>query len=133
MGSISSERSASGKNALKIQDLDTDKGSNVQSAPMPATAGAAFELRGQYYPVSGDGIGMYVRFYDERGNPLNEAGERGDASSAGRLGGADKTWTPFAFRFETPRGAASMALWIHSFNRSVVEGFLDDLAIVPAQ
>ena len=41
-------------------------------------------------------------------------------------------WAPFEFAFDLPEGAASMDLWIHSFNAAQVVAFVDDLQIVPA-
>ena len=44
--------------------------------------------------------------------------------------GALSSTRPAALGFETPVETASLQVWIHSYAGSVVEGYLDDLAIV---
>jgi hypothetical protein len=133
MGSISDEQASSGKLSLKIVDQDTNRGSNIRSTRMPVAGAGAYELRGKVFPVSGDGVGLYVRAFDADGQVVSTRDDRGNEPSVGTVGGDSKQWEPFAFGFETPPGTASIEIWIHSYNGSEVEAYLDDLEIVPAE
>ncbi|MGI5820131.1 MAG: hypothetical protein ACOX9R_18760, partial [Armatimonadota bacterium] len=132
-GEITDEMAAVGERALKIIDDSDTRGSNVTSARITVDGTGSWLLRGQVHHVSGSGIGMYIRFYDEAGRQLNEADARGNIAAVGSLDGGVGEWAPFEFTFETPEGTASMELWIHSFNAARVTAFIDGLAIVPAQ
>ena len=133
LGSISSERAAVGENSLKITDESDAAGSSITSARIAVEGPGRWLLRGQVYHESGSGIGTYLRFFDTTGARLNEAtNERGDIAPVGSLEGPVGEWAPFEFAFDLPEGAASMDLWIHSFNAAQVVAFVDDLQIVPA-
>jgi len=129
MGALSTEQAAGGQYSLKITDASKTEGSSINSARIRADGAGAYELRGNYFPVSGDGVGMYVKYLDESGRVLNQD-DRGWLTSTGNLGGSEKRWAPFAFRFETPAETAALQIWIHSYTGSTVEGYLDDLEIV---
>ncbi|MFQ5809119.1 MAG: hypothetical protein ACE5JM_05825, partial [Armatimonadota bacterium] len=129
MGALSTEQASSGRHSLKVTDTSTTQGSNINSGRMPVAGAGSYELRGQYFPVSGDGVGMYVKYLDDGGRVINQD-ERGWVNTTGSLGGAERKWKPFAFGFEAPEETAFLQIWIHSFNGAVVEGYLDDLEIV---
>jgi hypothetical protein len=133
MGSISDEQAASGRFSLKIVDEDTNRGSNISSARVAVQGAGAYELRGQVFPVSGDGVGLYVRAFDADGQVVSARDERGNEPSVGSLGGDSQKWEPFAFRFETPADTASISVWIHSYNGAEVVAYVDDLEIVPVE
>ena len=131
MGRISRQESAGGSASLHIVDGATDRGSDISSALIPVAGPGAFEVRGQVLPVSGEGLGIYVRFLDEADRQLNEVtNEQGWIAPVLVLGGASGRWEPFAARFEAPGGTAYLQVWVHSMNGSVVEAYLDDLQIV---
>jgi hypothetical protein len=128
---VSDEQAASGTRSLKITDAIDGRGSSVHSARVPAEAEASYELRGKVFPVSGEGVGMYVRFLDADWQGIDPPGSETHAASVGTLGGSSQRWEDFAFRFTTPPGTAYMQVWIHSYNAAQVVAYLDDLAIVP--
>ena len=129
-GAVSAEQAATGTRSLKIVDTAADAGSNIISARMPVSEGANYEFRGKVFPVSGDGVGLYVRLFDRDRRLLNRVDARGNMPSIGTVGGADKAWKTFSFPFTTPNEAVSAQVWIHSYNASKVEAYLDDLEIV---
>lgn len=133
MASISDEQAASGQFSLKIVDQDTNRGSNTSSARVAVQGARAYELRGQVFPVSGEGIGLYVRAFNADGQVVSARDEQGNEPSIGTVGGDSAQWEPFAFRFETPPDTASISVWIHSYNGAEVEAYLDDLEIVPME
>ena len=133
LGAVSDEQASEGEFSLKIVDADETRGSNVSSNPMRAKAETRYILSGQYYGVSGDGIGMYMKYANKRRRLINETSGGGNIAPVGRLDGTGKEWKPFAFEFTTPAETASLHVWIHSFNASFAEGYIDDLKIAPAR
>ncbi|MGQ9729764.1 MAG: hypothetical protein ACUVX8_00695 [Candidatus Zipacnadales bacterium] len=133
MTRISEERAYSGRFSMKIVDTETTNGSNTTSARLPLAAKRKYMLTGQVFPVSGNGLGLYIKYYDAQGTQLNETDERGWISAIGSLGGESKRWEPFRFPFETPPGTEYVQIWIHSANSAVVEAYLDDLEVTDTQ
>ncbi len=131
-GEISDEIVAAGRYSLRIVDDSEERGSNITSARMPVDGAGSWLWRGRVYHVSGSGIGMYVRFYDATGSNITPMDERGWISPIGSLEGEVGEWAAFELPFETPEDAASMELWIHSFNAALVVAHLDDMEVVPA-
>jgi hypothetical protein len=129
LGEISADNPASGRFCLRIADPGPDQGSNVTSAALPARGPAPYVLTGKVRHVSGSGLGMYVRYYDAAGKMLNEVDSRGNMPSLATLSGAPGQWIDFRLPFTTPEGTVSMRLWIHSYNASEVEAYLDDLRV----
>lgn len=132
MSEVTDEMAAVGEQSLKVADETDESGSNVVSARFEAEAGQ-WTLRGKVRHVSGSGIGMYMRYYDDAGRRINEADERGHIGPVGSLEGEAGEWTDFEFGFEPPEGTARMDLWIHSYNAAVVTAFIDDLEVVPVE
>ena len=128
LGTLADDRASSGKRSLKITDASTTAGSNVTSARVAASPGPHV-LTGKVFRVSGDGLGMYVKFFDADGEQLNDANEKGWIESVGSLGGAIGRWADFSFPFEAPPRTARLEVWIHSYSSARIEAYLDDLAV----
>lgn len=128
IASISAERAISGKYALKISDFDTKSGSDVLMARLPIQKGA-YVVRGKIFPVSGKGIGLYVRVFDQEGNLV---GPNQDAAQVTLPSSSTGQWKPFDFAWVALDGAASVEFWIHSYNDAKVEAYIDDIAIAPS-
>lgn len=133
LGAIVTDGAASGTAALKITDHDRKAGSDVASATLRAAPDADYILRGKIRQISGDGLGLYLRFSDARRKSLNVSDANGGTPPAGTVKGTPGKWKPFALRFHTPPGTSRMQLWVHSFSVSETEALLDDLEIAPAQ
>lgn len=131
MGSLSTERAASGAASLRIRDRDPNLGSNIASARIPVAGSGPFVVRGKVFHASGTGIGLYVRCLDAQRTLLNPTDAAGNILPVGTLAGAEGKWEPFSFRFPTPPGTVFLQVWLHSFNRAQVDAYLDDLEIVP--
>ncbi len=122
---ITDERAASGKYSLKVVDTHPKNGSSVKSTRVPIEGAGVFELRGMLYPVSGSGLGMYVRVCDKDGRLVVS----GETFQKG-LGGSAKEWRPFRLPIYTPSDAATLEVWVHSYSHANVEAYLDDLRFV---
>jgi hypothetical protein len=125
ISSLSAEQAASGKASLKVADNSATEGSDVTAARVAVKGLGIFELRGRYCPISGEGLGLYVRVLDAGGQVLNP-----DDSHLSGLGGTGGQWRDFAFTFYTPPEAAFLEVWIHSYAAATVTGYLDDLQLV---
>jgi hypothetical protein len=119
------ERAASGEHSLHIVDAHEKNGSAVVSTPVEIEGAGIFELRGNHFPVSGSGLGMYVRAFDVEGEWIN-----GEESHIVGLGGSARKWRWFARRFYTSDAARSLQIWIHSYSHAHVDAYLDDLQLV---
>jgi len=131
MGSVVTDRAASGHASLQITDHDPLRGSDVSSARMAARPSTDYTLRGRIFQEKGDGLGMYLRFFDADRNSLNTPDARGNMPPIGTVKGTPGVWRPFALHFHTPPATSRMQLWIHSFSASQTDANLDDLTITP--
>jgi len=121
ISTLSTEQAASGKYSLKVVDKSSEHGSNVTATRTPIKGTGAFKLRGKYFPVSGSGLGIYVRVLDRDGKVIGA----GDSHLRG-LGGSQKQWQSFTGTLYTSEAAAFLELWIHSYGAAKVEAYLDD-------
>ena len=127
MGGISKERSFEGRYSLKISDNSSCDGSNISSAKISIQNPGEYRLIGKYFPLSGKGLGIYMKYYDANGKMLNTTSKCGYIRPIGSLGGASKQWEEFNFNFTIPKGTRHAVLWIHSYTTALVEGYLDDI------
>ncbi len=121
ISSVTDEKAASGTYSLKIVDNDAKAGSSVEATRVPFKGLGEVAIRGKIFPVSGGGLGVYVRQYDAKGELLS-----GESHVAG-LGGADGKWVPFMRTFYTLPDCAELGLWFHSYGAAKVTAYLDDL------
>lgn len=127
---ISAEKAAEGTNSLKIMDATTTNGSNVTSMPMAVQGEKEYTLSGQAFVVSGKGIGMYMKYYNDQGEQLNSNDGKGNIAPVGSIEAGRAKWEPFSYRFKTPAGTTKMTIWIHTYSAAQVEAYLDDLRVV---
>jgi len=126
---VSGARAHTGERSLHIVDASKERGSDVTSARVPVEPAARYVLRGAVLPVSGSGIGMYVRFYDAEGRSLTKADEKGNIAPLDTRPDTPGDWAGFEYPFETPPDAVALDVWIHSYSGAGVEAYLDDLGI----
>ena len=134
ISSICEDRAASGERCLKIADESKGRGSNVKSVRIDAGQARKFRVSGKSIRLSGSegGVGIYVRFYDEDGEMLNEQkGGKGHISPVLQVSEGQGEWQRFSTEFRAPEGTEKLQLWIHSFNAVKTSALLDDLRIEP--
>ena len=122
--SVSQEQAASGKSSLKVVDESEKAGSNATAGRVPVHGAGAFLLHGKVFPVSGNGLGIYVRVLDRDGQLIG----KGDEYQRGAPSDPKEKWAPFALSVYTPDNAAFLELWIHSYMAAKVTAYLDDFA-----
>lgn len=127
LATVSQERAATGRYSLKISD-DSDKdGSDVTSGSVPLKGPGYYTLRGKAFPVSGSGLGIYLRLLDRNGRKLS-GNEVLRSAPVGPVGG----WGPVTLEIEAPATAAFAQVWIHSYGSARVTAYLDDFQFVKA-
>ncbi len=129
MGAITGEKAFSGRNALNINDQDDKKGSNVSSGKIYAVGKTKYEIFGKCLITEGDGFGIYIKFFDENDNMLNEKDDKNNIASLLTLKKVSDKWEDFNAQFETPAGCRYMIIWMHTFNSSKINLFLDELNV----
>ena len=133
MTTLSTEQAASGKCSMKVVDTSATQGSSAFSSLFRMVAGQRYELRGKSYGVSGDGLGVITRFYNQHDRQLDLPDDQVRLAGTVFLGGTEKRWTPFAKSFTAPAGTQFGRVWIHSLNAATVEAYLDDLEVVEVE
>lgn len=118
-----------GKLGLRITDEDTVGGSSVLSAKLPVKAGqeitAAFWAR-----THRNFAGVYLWFFDAWGRLLKDpALKAGGGHATCAINQTDGQWHNYAIAAKAPAGAASVAIWIHSFSTTTGTADFDDFVL----
>jgi len=126
MTAVSEEQAASGKHSLKVVDNDLYRGSDATGPRVPVSGLGAYELRGKALPVSGSGLGLYVHVLDREGKLIGSGDEHRRAAPSSPAG----QWVPWKLLVYTPKDAAFLQLWVHSYSAARATAYLDDLSFV---
>ncbi|MFA6961600.1 MAG: hypothetical protein WC205_12670 [Opitutaceae bacterium] len=133
MSSASSAAARGTGKGLRIDDIDTGKGSSLHGNYLPAAAGRTYRLRFWARSVEGDaeGAAVYLRFYDADFKLLTsqELGSENLFSIPASPG----RFRQFTHEAVAPAGTAAVRVWIHSFTTSVITIDLDDLVLTESQ
>lgn len=122
------EAARSGKLGLRVTDASDTLGSSLATKRFPATPGKSYEVRFQARIVKGEGIAVYVRFYNAKGEFLNRPELKNQINVAVRR--TDTEWKEFAKHGVAPAGAVQVEVWVHSFTKNVVTADFDDFVLV---
>jgi hypothetical protein len=128
MSAVVPEAAKSGKLGLRVTDTSDTLGSSVASKRFPAVAGRAYEVRFQARAVKGEGIAVYLRFYNAKGEFLTRPELKNQINVPVRRG--DTEWKAFSKEGVAPAGSVHVEVWIHSFTKNVVTADFDDLVLV---
>ncbi len=109
ISSLSQEQAASGAFSLKIVDRSDKDGSEIGTERIPLEGAGLYELRLSYYPVSGSGLGIYVRLYDAAGQTI-----KGPDPHLRGLGGTGAQWQAIKLPFYTTEDTVAVDVYIHS-------------------
>lgn len=123
MSTLSEEQAHSGKYSLKILDDHDVNGSWATGPIIPCAGPTKLVIKGWYYPVSGSGLGVYLR-------QLNQDGQRisGEEHIRG-LGGSNRQWTPFTLNVFIDNNTRAVQLYFHSYSHAHVCAYIDDLSL----
>lgn len=115
-----------GELGLRVVDESDKAGSSCRSAHIPVVGRKTYELRFWGRNLSGSGIGVYLHFHDATGRALNDQRPNQIISS---LPAEQKEWGEFKLLGTAPAAAATLSVWIHSYNSSKVEADFDDFQV----
>jgi hypothetical protein len=128
MSTASAAAAHRGPLGLRVVDTNPAAGSSVHSAYLPVTVGKRYEVRFWSRLVEGEGIGVYLRFYDARRTLLTTA-----ASGRENRFVIPRN-TPelrlFSHQAEAPAEAAFVRIWIHSFSSGRPVADFDEFTFV---
>ena len=116
-----------GRQGLRVADQDEAVGSDVESALIPATAGTSYTVHFWSKLVRGDGMAVYLRFFDEQRKPLTGAKSKNEIFLA--IPRSDREWTRFSLSGKAPVGTVFVSIWLHSFSKNKVLAYLDDFTL----
>jgi hypothetical protein len=122
------EAAHSGKLGLRVTDESGSLGSSLAAQRFPATPGKNYEVRFHARLVKGEGIAVYLRFYNAKGEFLNTPALKNQINVAIRRDAAD--WKAFAKKGVAPAGATQVEVWVHSFTDKTVTADFDDFVLV---
>lgn len=122
------EAARTGKLGLRVTDASDTLGSSVATKRLPAVAGKTYEVRFAGRVVSGSGIGVYVRFFDAKGKPLNSQAKKNEIIAT--LNKNDTEWKDRSAKGVAPADTALVEVWIHSFSKNLVTADFDDVTLI---
>ena len=122
------EAAQSGKLGLRVTDESDTLGSSLAAQRFPATPGKTYEVRFQGRIIKGEGVAVYLRFYDAKGGYLNTPELKNQINVSVRRG--DTQWKQLAKKGVAPAGAIQVEVWVHSFSKNVVTADFDDFVLV---
>ncbi|AHF94333.1 hypothetical protein OPIT5_12425 [Opitutaceae bacterium TAV5] len=124
MSRIIPEAAHSGRLGLRVTDDDETSGSSLFSQKLPVTPGNDYKLTFHARIVQGAGIGVYLRFFDAKGNRIDTPKQfvKSIPESAG--------WATYSLVAIAPEQATRMAVWIHSFDHAKVVADFDDFSLI---
>lgn len=114
----------SGLMGLRIQDSSARVGSSLASARGFVRSGETVVVSFYGRLIEGDGIAVYLRFFDASGKYLNPAPVHHDLIEISSL-----KWTLLAVEAVAPVGATKFDVWIHSYNGKIVTAEVDDFEV----
>lgn len=124
---VSPEAARSGNSGLRVIDDSEVTGADLQSDRFPAEPGKEYSVRFWARCLSGNGVGVYLRFYDARGKLLTT--EEAGSLLVRNIPPNTKEWKSFSLTGEAPPAADFVAIAIHSFGKATVEADFDDFEI----
>ena len=127
MSAIIPEAARTGGFGLRVTDTTDRAGSSLRSASMPVTAGKSYVVN--FWGRVRDGesaVAVYQQYFDAKGRNLTAQGA-GEFLLA--IPDTTNAWRAFALYGKAPTGAATLTVWIHSFNGAKGSADLDDFSV----
>ena len=128
MSAVVAEAAHSGKFGLRVTDASDTLGSSLAAAKFPATAGKTYEVRFASRVIKGNALGVYVRFYNAKGEFLNTPEKKNQ--NIFRMAAKDTEWKQNSLKGVAPEGAVQVEVWIHSFTKGQVTADFDGFTLV---
>jgi hypothetical protein len=127
MAALHEDAAHTGTIGLRIVDKSRKMGSNVRSAHLPVSAGASYAVRFWAKAVSQAGVAVYADFFNADRKMVTTQAARNQITFT--VPGSQKTWKRFTLVARAPENAATLTLWVHSYNGAVASADFDDFSV----
>lgn len=124
MSQVSGEAAHEGKMGLRQVDDDEIQGSSCVSSRLPVSAGQSYRATFWARTQTPGSAGVYFWFFGADGKHLNPTAPPSRNISKGAA-----VWTQYTLQAQAPAGAASLALWIHTFGKNKGTVDFDDFKV----
>ncbi|WP_309387319.1 carbohydrate binding domain-containing protein [Cerasicoccus frondis] len=115
-----------GDSGLEVVDDSSATGSSLYSDRVPVKPGEHCELSFWARLVEDKGLGVYLLFWDADGQLLST---QANGQVVINIDKNDYAWEEFKLEAVAPDKAATVAVWIHSWDASTVVAHLDDFML----
>ncbi len=129
MSTVTNAAAHGGVLGLRVVDGSATEGSSVRSARLPVTEGGHVSL--SFRARTRDRfMGVYLWFFSPEGRPVRDPAVKDGWGTAGRaVDRTDGGWHDYAMTSSVPPGAASVAVWIHSYSTATGSADCDDFVL----
>jgi hypothetical protein len=124
MSTVHPDAARTGERGLRVVDSSAQAGSSAASQRFPIEPGLAYRLTFSARKVSGDGVGVYLRFFDAAGHHLNGWPRASDQTA---IQTAD--WRTYSISAAPPAGTVSVDAWIRAYKGSTSVADFDDFQL----
>ncbi|CAN5493329.1 hypothetical protein BH09PLA1_BH09PLA1_29100 [soil metagenome] len=125
MSQVKPEAAHRGQLGLRVSDEDEQKGSSLGSRPAPANPGKTYLLRAWARVMSGKEAAIHIQFFDASNKQLTKKEFNNDILVKVKGG----EWKLYTLRGTAPENAATVRVWIHTFNASQTIADFDDVLL----
>lgn len=132
MSQAIAEAAHDGSLGLRVTDASPKDGSSLASRRFKAVPGKIYQARFWSRAVAGEGVGVYILFFDAAGKSFNLTKEKEIQFDLGPLGipSSQKEWKEFLIRKTAPEGAVEGQVWIHSYSGAQATADFDEFHVV---
>ncbi|MBR4370244.1 MAG: carbohydrate binding domain-containing protein, partial [Victivallales bacterium] len=128
MCTVIEEAPHGGKYCLRILDESPTQGSSCRSTAMAVTVGKAYAVRFWARNPAGRGaVGVYLQFLNNNNKMLNTPQNHNEVILA--VPNTNNQWREYTLVGRAPEGAATLTVWIHSFNGATGQADFDDFRV----
>lgn len=130
MSLVLGDAARSGKQGLRVNDEDIDRGSEVTCARFATEPGKKVTARFWARLNDGEGLGVYLRFFKGDGTCVNKAELHNEIQV--KVPAETREWQKLELSGTVPEEAIEGEVWIHSYSSSQVKADLDDFELEQA-
>ncbi|MDP0496091.1 MAG: BNR-4 repeat-containing protein [Verrucomicrobiota bacterium JB024] len=127
MSTVTSGAAHSGTAGLRVADASTQGGSELVSTLVPAAAGQTYRLKFWGRITSGNGMAVFLVFYNASRQPLNAQKYGNEIVTT--LESRFPEWKPYEMEGIAPEGTAYVGVRVHSIVAKEVVAELDDFSL----
>ena len=127
MATLLKEAAHSGEVGLRIVDKSRKTGSSVRSSHIPVEAETTYALRFWSKAVAQTGVGVYLDFFNADRKMVTTQARRNQIIFT--VPGSQTTWKQFTLAARAPEDAATLTVWVHSYNGGIASADFDDFSV----